>query len=103
CWSDDYLNLHSCPTRRSSDLDQASVRGSGRPAPDGARAGEALRLYVAARRGSRVAVSRVVAPGTVPLHRALGGPVPGATTRDTRSEEHTSELQSQSKLVCCLL
>src|SRR5688572_30947767 len=45
-------------------------------------------------------------------HRALGGRVVTADAlaggnlppvRDTRSEEHTSELQSQSNLVCRLL
>src|SRR2546427_8258518 len=39
------------------------------------------------------------------LHR--GGPAPAASRRDhpqrARSEEHTSELQSQSNLVCRLL
>src|SRR2546430_3769304 len=42
-------------------------------------------------------------------HRALDGTVSGAVERDVvlrveqRSEEHTSELQSQSNLVCRLL
>src|SRR2546430_8789451 len=36
-------------------------------------------------------------PGTPPAGN------PGATPRGTRSEEHTSELQSQSNLVCRLL
>src|SRR2546427_9314686 len=31
------------------------------------------------------------------------GVTPGAAERDVRSEEHTSELQSQSNLVCRLL
>src|SRR2546427_4979632 len=30
-------------------------------------------------------------------------PMPSASTKSTRSEEHTSELQSQSNLVCRLL
>src|SRR2546430_12532348 len=34
---------------------------------------------------------------------ARGGSLDAYTSRDTRSEEHTSELQSQSNLVCRLL
>src|SRR2546430_9691348 len=42
------------------------------------------------------------------VNGALGGPgkrsaVPSAVVTDLRSEEHTSELQSQSNLVCRLL
>src|SRR2546430_7607845 len=36
-------------------------------------------------------------------HRAPARPTPRRTTREKRSEEHTSELQSQSNLVCRLL
>src|SRR2546430_6173360 len=39
---------------------------------------------------------------TVRLNISQGAPPP-ATTSSTRSEEHTSELQSQSNLVCRLL
>src|SRR3989442_7225638 len=41
-----------------------------------------------------------------PAHRAgigAGVPVPARDQRDTRSEEHTSELQSRPHLVCRLL
>src|SRR2546430_7369560 len=43
-----------------------------------------------------------------PLHRRFGGSVPGPSFHvveggKLRSEEHTSELQSQSNLVCRLL
>src|SRR2546430_2826560 len=37
------------------------------------------------------------------LNRKHPLPLPGKPARDKRSEEHTSELQSQSKLVCRLL
>src|SRR5205085_4476574 len=37
----------------------------------------------------------------MPVHAAF--PLPTATPKFTRSEEHTSELQSQSNLVCRLL
>src|SRR5438270_12882277 len=67
-WSGDHRDLHSFPTRRSSDL---------------------------TREDSGVAV-----PGSVQI--PAGGLVffDGDTVR---SEEHTSELQSQSNLVCRLL
>src|SRR2546430_5028633 len=46
-------------------------------------------------------------PAALPAHpaRCPGAPSPGAARcgRETRSEEHTSELQSQSNLVCRLL
>src|SRR5689334_23395408 len=67
-WYGDHRDLHSFPTRRSSDL-----RSAGRPA-----------------RAHRHRPPR------------RGGPHP-ATPADRRSEEHTSELQSQFHLVCRLL
>src|SRR2546430_7586009 len=49
--------------------------------------------------------SRPHAPGgTRPVPRGRAGPGPTLfRSRDHRSEEHTSELQSQSNLVCRLL
>src|SRR5436190_19566757 len=48
-----------------------------------------------------------VAADQLPAHRAqqgvAGGVVPVARAADARSEEHTSELQSHSDLVCRLL
>src|SRR2546430_12608885 len=44
----------------------------------------------------------VVAPGNASAFDAVNGRDQGATGAD-RSEEHTSELQSQSNLVCRLL
>src|SRR5688572_15676835 len=64
----DELDLHSFPTRRSSDLTSGDDRNA---------------------RGSR----RVAGPLSRTAVRLGRG----------RSEEHTSELQSQSKLVCRLL
>src|SRR5690348_18192536 len=73
CWYGDRLDLHSFPTRRSSDL-----RGRPRePRPAGPRRGWCCRR----RRGS-------------------GRTSPAAPSR---SEEHTSELQSPVHLVCRLL
>src|SRR2546430_7161390 len=38
-----------------------------------------------------------------PTENSMGAPQPGQNPPATRSEEHTSELQSQSNLVCRLL
>src|SRR5438034_2405036 len=70
----DHRDLHSFPTRRSSDL----------------RAGAEM-----ARRGG--ATDRGRGSGERPRCRAL------RSGRSIRSEEHTSELQSHSDLVCRLL
>src|SRR5688572_31184691 len=71
--------LHSFPTRRSSDLGER-----------GGDAGELARCGCA--------------------HLLIRGPAdeierrePAIPARESRSEEHTSELQSQSNLVCRLL
>src|SRR5438034_7563439 len=75
----DHRDLHSFPTRRSSDLDGDVLRHE-------ADLGLAARL---------------------PLDERDGKPtVPLSTERrraEDRSEEHTSELQSHSDLVCRLL
>src|SRR5205085_12704281 len=90
----DHLDLHSFPTRRSSDL---HFGGEGRHAlrGDAMIAGEDEHFDM-------------VEPGHV---AALPAGQPGgdgfqsaeAALKPSRSEEHTSELQSQSKLVCRLL
>src|SRR5947207_8499638 len=78
------LDLHSFPTRRSSDLDQA----------------EALRD------AAGLLVLMLVA-GLLEFVVNLAGALPdeeeAAHDQDNRSEEHTSELQSHSDLVCRLL
>src|SRR5688572_32015158 len=75
-------NLHSFPTRRSSDLGDGALRGAGgRPGARRARGGSRRRDGEGAR-GAEPEVGR---------------------RRTRRSEEHTSELQSQSNLVCRLL
>src|SRR5205085_3294746 len=69
----DPRGLHSFPTRRSSDLPRRDPSGGG-------------------------ARSSAPAPGRSRGHRR-----PSAPPCPPRSEEHTSELQSQSNLVCRLL
>src|SRR5205823_13514498 len=90
-------DLHSFPTRRSSDL-----------------RGEADRAAQRLRHRGRTIVARYAAAGRGP---AAGAPIPKARDRrdagpdaarrcgrlDRRSEEHTSELQSLAYLVCRLL
>src|SRR5438034_4548552 len=76
--------LHSFPTRRSSDLDRGAVQRRGER-PVGARPGPAR-----------------AAPGPAP-QRAHGRIGEGPGESAPRSEEHTSELQSHSDLVCRLL
>src|SRR5438270_8782561 len=80
--SGDHRDLHSFPTRRSSDLSSSrSARGRSATPP---------------RRSRRVAEhpSRLA-----PSFKADAFPL----SCFDRSEEHTSELQSQSNLVCRLL
>src|SRR5690606_41496482 len=72
--------LHSFPTRRSSDLSSRSFAGSR-----------------CTRCGS--GASRPVGASRRRLERCPAATPPGGT----RSEEHTSELQSREKLVCRLL
>src|SRR5438067_3586582 len=78
----DLRNLHSFPTRRSSDLEPV-------PHQD--------RVRSAAVRGHRGGGAR--------RHRTARSalPVPASSPDADRSEEHTSELQSRFDLVCRLL
>src|SRR5688572_33387133 len=80
-------DLHSFPTRRSSDLPLEVVGGEPVQEPRGDDRGPAL----AGIAGGLVRTARVVTESA----REEGA--------DGRSEEHTSELQSQSNLVCRLL
>src|SRR5205085_10534491 len=91
--------LHSFPTRRSSDLRQAALLREALDALEVKRAiivgyswSGALATALALAYPERVAGLVLIAPVTHPW--------PGGVAR---SEEHTSELQSQSNLVCRLL
>src|SRR5205085_12668002 len=84
-----HLDLHSFPTRRSSDLwfRPGSSRALPQPSPRSP--------------ASPCAAWRSGAAGHCPpIAAEPGRPRP---KRTARSEEHTSELQSQSNLVCRLL
>src|SRR5205085_11758241 len=83
--------LHPFPTRRSSDLaSRSKLRARGRC---GRRRGRVERPWP---RQSKHQTSILLAA------RSRSGALIGAA-KAARSEEHTSELQSQSKLVCRLL
>src|SRR5206468_6336582 len=82
-------DLHSFPTRRSSDL-----KGARRAAVRARRSGVRSRLQQRHGAGPR---DPVVAPA--PGQGAEAQPAESTA----RSEEHTSELQSRSDLVCRLL
>src|SRR5206468_7419107 len=87
-----HRDLHSFPTRRSSDLVSRSSPAASRTASSSSsrRAhGRLLRCSSWQRRSSRSRPSRTSC--TRP------------PARTSRSEEHTSELQSRSDLVCRLL
>src|SRR5207247_8741320 len=78
----DHLDLHSFPTRRSSDLCSAFCRSTLKTCSWIPRLGVRHAYWIAPNRGGRL--SDVHWP-------------------PTRSEEHTSELQSRVDLVCRLL
>src|SRR5205085_9556812 len=96
---DDSADLHSFPTRRSSDL-----RGDHHGAVEELEARAVLeghrhpgRLLGNGRGGRREAGVRIR------LAVSTGGRIARRERLGRRSEEHTSELQSQSNLVCRLL
>src|SRR5688572_31654106 len=88
CASGYHRDLHSFPTRRSSDLSRRH-RTAARPRRRG-------RFHLAPAGEKDLDAAR--ADADQPLLRGLD---PHAVL--LRSEEHTSELQSQSNLVCRLL
>src|SRR5688572_31143737 len=88
----DHRDLHSFPTRRSSDLRKRQERGErGR---EGQVRREAKEQLVSERRNKVFLRQQLHA-----VRQRLEQP----DRRQARSEEHTSELQSQSNLVCRLL
>src|SRR5206468_11973177 len=78
--------LHSFPTRRSSDLDAYAA---------------GFLWAVLQKRELQEALDVGTAVGA--LKCSMWGDIALITPRDVRSEEHTSELQSRSDIVCRLL
>src|SRR5690242_20891632 len=93
---DDHRDLHSFPTRRSSDLAASSIRvGLGGPSL-AAAAAFAVSTWRACSSSTRLCTSN----GTmVAVECGIWLTAPAIL----RSEEHTSELQSHVNLVCRLL
>src|SRR5205085_8275393 len=89
------LVLHSFPTRRSSDLVDVAARRCAEQAVPGAF----LQDDLAALPFPSGSINVIFAEGV--LHHTDS--TRDALHRLARSEEHTSELQSQSNLVCRLL
>src|SRR5690606_42019180 len=89
-------HLHSSPTRRSSDLHAlAQFAGPGHEI----QALGFLVLVLAVHRARHVDGSSWSCLGCASSSVLIGAGMPSAT----RSEEHTSELQSRENLVCRLL
>src|SRR5690606_42064450 len=83
----DHRDLHSFPTRRSSDL-LPTLGWVQNSSPIGA--------------GS-AAVTRLITPGGKPASAKISIIASAHSGVASRSEEHTSELQSRENLVCRLL
>src|SRR5206468_10223864 len=88
------LDLHSFPTRRSSDLPR-------RAAASRLRSSCARTAAPASAASRNIRVQAGSTTGLFIRRAQLGDEVVGVTA--IRSEEHTSELQSRSELVCRLL
>src|SRR5206468_12023629 len=102
-WHADARWLHSFPTRRSSDL--AAGGGSvGSVAPTGRLASESTRANGnATARMGRGLYQRLLERSTTRLRPRRARRIRSRASPETcRSEEHTSELQSRSDLVCRL-
>src|SRR5207244_8035133 len=84
--------VHSFPTRRSSDLSRSRIRGQTRSAPASRPPNPSTGLL----REAGLAWG-----SATPSRSTAGCPRPIPTS--SRSEEHTSELQSPDHLVCRLL
>src|SRR5206468_10808317 len=93
--------LHSFPTRRSSDLFLEGRRFDLRDLNN--LADEAIVVFGDEVFGSRELRIRERALDSRSLRRCSPAPQGDKKSNTTRSEEHTSELQSRSDLVCRLL
>src|SRR5689334_24296922 len=96
-----HRDLHSFPTRRSSDLSSTSAPSRARCGPSARSASTGCTRWTgsARRRRRRTRRSPTTSARSPPRSTRSAGP----STSSARSEEHTSELQSQFHLVCRLL
>src|SRR5947209_15433014 len=90
-WYDAYLDHHSFPTRRSSDLSSAALRSSATAPARSPRA----RATPACSRQTSASPTGCCSRSYTAWARV--------SSAAARSEEHTSELQSRQYLVCRLL
>src|SRR5207244_12927927 len=93
-----HRDLHSFPTRRSSDLEQRM-----RDAAAEERFEDAARYRNRLRSVQHLAERQAADRRSVGTIDVIGLAVEGDRSRRSRSEEHTSELQSPDHLVCRLL
>src|SRR5690349_24261123 len=96
----DHRDLHSFPTRRSSDL--VRIR-AGRTEAAAAVALYGLYEVIRGFGGDDLEAARRHTADIVALERSLGIFCEQGVQAASRSEEHTSELQSRRDLVCRLL
>src|SRR5205085_9941572 len=88
-----HQNLHSFPTRRSSDLETSAASRPSTP----------IRSSAGPPAAGCCTSDRSLSSGASGPGRSLPYWAAPSRSRPARSEEHTSELQSQSNLVCRLL
>src|SRR5205807_9100985 len=93
-----HRDLHSFPTRRSSDLGSLCTLAPA-PQPGGWR-GSLRRLPASV---PQPAFGRIPTPPVHVRYARQQAAAPPRPCEDPRSEEHTSELQSPCNLVCRLL
>src|SRR5690606_41171400 len=100
--SRDHRDLHSFPTRRSSDLQEVGSQEVDRPQVGGEEVGGPQGAGAQGHEEGRAEEGgpQEIAVGAAPAPRPAPPPLPDKTRR---SEEHTSELQSRENLVCRLL
>src|SRR5690606_41625568 len=93
-----HRDLHSFPTRRSSDLGSMSSGASASPCPR-----RISSSAVGSAGGSSGLVAFAAGCSCASSPASSSGLVSSASPMKVRSEEHTSELQSRENLVCRLL
>src|SRR5205085_10575192 len=96
-------HLHSFPTRRSSDLERLRRNGIGTLASAAIGLTSLVAAYAITPGGAATLLRNVLETSlVVAIAATVFVLYVGRESRKARSEEHTSELQSQSNLVCRL-